>query len=96
MLTLLVVSLLVQLRARHYVPWRYWLTVVLVSVVGTQITDFLTDKLDISLYLSTAVFAVAMSRADGSAKHSRAAASPDPRGRRPRDCGRGGGLAGMA
>src|SRR3954449_11414170 len=60
MFTLLVVSLLVQLRARQYVPWRYWLTVVLVSVVGTQITDFLTDRLDISLYLSTTVFAIAL------------------------------------
>ena len=30
---------------------------VLVSVVGTQITDLLTNKLEISLYLSTAVFA---------------------------------------
>jgi uncharacterized membrane-anchored protein len=57
MLTLLVASLLMQLRARQYVPWRYWLTVVLVSVVGTQITDFLTDKMDISLYVSTIVFA---------------------------------------
>ena len=60
MLTLLVASLLMQLRARQYVPWRYWLTVVLVSVVGTQITDFLTDKLDISLYVSTTVFAAAL------------------------------------
>jgi uncharacterized membrane-anchored protein len=60
MLTLLVVSLLMQLRARQYVPWRYWLTVVLVSVVGTQITDFLTDRLDVSLYLSTTVFAIAL------------------------------------
>jgi uncharacterized membrane-anchored protein len=60
MLTLLIASLLVQLRAWLYVPWRYWLTVVLVSVVGTQITDFLTDGLDISLYLSTTVFAIAL------------------------------------
>ena len=60
MLTLLVASLLMQLRARQYVPWRYWLTVVLVSVVGTQITDFLTDKMDISLYVSTIVFAIAL------------------------------------
>src|SRR6202163_4088537 len=58
MLMLLIAALLTQLRARQYVPWRYWLTVVLVSVVGTQITDFLTDKLDISLYTSTAAFAV--------------------------------------
>ena len=31
-------------------PWKYWLTVVLVSVVGTQITDALTDGLGVSLY----------------------------------------------
>src|SRR6202043_383541 len=60
MLTLLAASLLAQLRAGQYVPWRYWLTVVLVSVVGTQITDFLTDKMDISLYVSTIVFAIAL------------------------------------
>src|ERR1700726_3872141 len=58
MLALLIAALLAQLGARQYVPWRYWLTVVLVSVVGTQITDFLTDKLEISLYVSTAAFAV--------------------------------------
>jgi uncharacterized membrane-anchored protein len=57
---LLVASLLLQLRSRQYVPWRYWLTVVLVSVVGTQITDALTDGLDVSLYLSTSVFAVGL------------------------------------
>ena len=60
MLALLVASLLLQLRARRYVPWRYWLTVVLISVVGTQITDFLSDTLDVSLYWSTGVFAVAL------------------------------------
>ena len=58
MLALLLFSLSLQLQAREYVPWRYWLTVVLVSVVGTQITDLLTDKLEISLYVSTAVFAL--------------------------------------
>ncbi len=41
-------------------PWIYWLTVVLVSVVGTQITDTLTDKLGVSLYASTAVFSVVL------------------------------------
>src|SRR5258708_17749711 len=60
MAVLLIASLILQRRARHYVPWRYWLTVVLVSVVGTQITDALTDGLDVSLYLSTSVFAVAL------------------------------------
>jgi uncharacterized membrane-anchored protein len=52
----LVVALVLQLRTRRYVPWIYWLTVVLVSIVGTQITDFLTDNLEISLYASTAAF----------------------------------------
>ena len=57
MAVFLTVSLIVQLRTRAYTPWIYWLTVVLVSVVGTQITDILTDGLGVSLYLSTAVFA---------------------------------------
>jgi uncharacterized membrane-anchored protein len=58
MATLLGVALFLQTRARQYVPWIYWLTVVLISVVGTQITDALTDGLKVSLYLSTAVFAM--------------------------------------
>ena len=60
MAALFVVALAWQMRSRRYVPWIYWLTVVLVSVVGTQITDILTDKLDVSLYASTGVFAVAL------------------------------------
>jgi uncharacterized membrane-anchored protein len=60
MAILLAVALVAQLRARRYVPWLYWLCVVLVSVVGTQITDALTDGLGVSLYLSTAVFAVVL------------------------------------
>ena len=60
MIGFLAVALGLQLRATRYVAWKYWLTVVLVSIVGTQITDFLTDKLEISLYLSTAVFAGAL------------------------------------
>ena len=57
---LLIAALAVQLRFRRYVPWIYWLTVVLVSVVGTQITDALTDGLEVSLYVSTAAFAAAL------------------------------------
>ena len=60
MITLLAAVLAIQLRMDRYVPWVYWLTVVLVSIVGTQITDALTDKLEISLYVSTAVFAIAL------------------------------------
>jgi uncharacterized membrane-anchored protein len=57
---LLIAALVLQLRTRRYVPWVYWLTVVLVSIVGTEITDLMTDKLEISLYVSTAVFAGAL------------------------------------
>jgi uncharacterized membrane-anchored protein len=60
MAVLLLGALGLQLRSRRYVPGIYWLTVVLVSVVGTQITDALTDGLDVSLYLSTTVFAIAL------------------------------------
>ena len=56
--TLLAIALFMQLRTRRYTPWIYWLTVVLISVVGTQITDLFTDGLGVSLYLSTSVFAV--------------------------------------
>ena len=61
MAALLAAALFKQLRSRRYTPWIYWLTVVLVSVVGTQITDLLTDGLGVSLYISTSAFAVALS-----------------------------------
>jgi uncharacterized membrane-anchored protein len=60
MLALLAGALLLQLRSRRYTPWMYWLTVVLVSVVGTQITDALTDGLGVSLYASTTAFVLAL------------------------------------
>lgn len=56
----LAAALFMQVKGRRYTPWAYWLAVVLVSVVGTQITDLMTDSLGISLYVSTAVFALAL------------------------------------
>ncbi|MFG1609794.1 hypothetical protein [Actinoplanes sp. NPDC049265] len=60
MLSVLAIALAIQLRTSKYTPWIYWLCVVLVSIVGTQITDFFTDTLGVSLYLSTVVFAVVL------------------------------------
>jgi len=60
MASLLAAALFAQLRTGRYTPWIYWLTVVLVSIVGTQITDLLTDGLGVSLYISTSVFAVTL------------------------------------
>ena len=57
---LLVVILAFQLRADRYVPPLYWLAVVMISVVGTLITDNLSDNLGVPLEVTTAVFSVAL------------------------------------
>src|SRR6476646_12115429 len=46
-----------QLSLNRYVPFVYWLTVVVLSVTGTLYTDILTDSLGVPLALSTSVFA---------------------------------------
>ena len=51
-------ALAVQFVIRRYTPTVYWLTVVLISIVGTLITDNLTDVLGVPLWVSTAVFSV--------------------------------------
>src|SRR3954451_24714687 len=51
--SVLVGALAFQFRTRRYVPGIYWLSVVLISVVGTQITDNLTDNLGVSLVVTT-------------------------------------------
>ena len=53
----LVVALVFQFRLRRYVPGVYWLAVVLISVVGTLITDNLTDNFGVPLVTTTIVFA---------------------------------------
>jgi uncharacterized membrane-anchored protein len=54
----LIVVMMAQFRLRRYVPAVYWLAVVLISVVGTLLTDQLTDGLGVPLWISTTVFAV--------------------------------------
>ncbi|MDD3684162.1 MAG: hypothetical protein PHW09_09850 [Desulfovibrio desulfuricans] len=56
MAVILAILLYFQLTSRRYTPKIYWPTVVLISIVGTQITDLLTDVMGVSLYYSTAVF----------------------------------------
>ena len=57
---LLVVVLFFQFKMRKYSPSIYWLAVVLLSIVGTLITDLLTDKLAIPLETTTIVFSIAL------------------------------------
>jgi uncharacterized membrane-anchored protein len=54
---LFVVALVVQLTRKRYVPPIYWTVVVLISVVGTLVSDLLVDKLGIGLQTSTIIFA---------------------------------------
>ena len=53
----LVVALVAQFRLNRYVPGVYWLAVVLISVVGTLLTDNLTDARGVPLWISTTGFA---------------------------------------
>lgn len=60
MSALLLLVLVAQFRVRRYVPALYWLAVVLISVVGTLVSDNLTDNLNVPLTVTTPVFAVAL------------------------------------
>src|SRR3546814_21104002 len=57
---LLAAALAYQMRQRKYVPWAYWLSVVLISIAGTLITDKLVDDLGVSLEVTTAGFSLAL------------------------------------
>ncbi|MES2385568.1 MAG: hypothetical protein V4593_13555 [Pseudomonadota bacterium] len=54
--SLLLVALFLQIRARRYIPWIYWVAVVLLSVFGTLITDNLVDNFAVTLQITTMVF----------------------------------------
>ena len=57
---LLLIALGVQLRAHKYMPWIYWVAVVLISVAGTLITDNLVDNFGVPLWVTTVAFAGAL------------------------------------
>lgn len=51
-------ALVLQFAQQRYVPWTYWLAVVLISIVGTLVTDNLVDNLGVPLTVTTPLFAV--------------------------------------
>jgi uncharacterized membrane-anchored protein len=53
---LLVVTLFFQFRLRRYVAGVYWTGIVLISIVGTQITDNLHDNHGVPLTVTTPLF----------------------------------------
>ncbi|TPJ36647.1 hypothetical protein FJ434_25030 [Mesorhizobium sp. B2-5-13] len=56
----LIVALVLQFTRKRYVPWAYWLAVVLISVVGTLITDNLVDNFGVRLQTTTIAFSVVL------------------------------------
>jgi uncharacterized membrane-anchored protein len=53
-------ALVVQFKARRYVPWIYWLAVAMVGVSGTMAADVLHVGLGVPYVASTTFFAVAL------------------------------------
>jgi uncharacterized membrane-anchored protein len=53
----LIVVLIFQFRAKRYIPGIYWLAVVLISVVGTLVSDNLVENYGVALETTTIAFA---------------------------------------
>ena len=56
----LAVALVLQFSVRQYVPWIYWLTVVMVAIFGTMCADVLHVGFGIPYFVSAAFFMVAL------------------------------------
>jgi uncharacterized membrane-anchored protein len=60
MTAILIGALVLQFGQKRYVPWSYWLAVVLISIVGTLVTDNLVDNFGVSLISATIGFSIAL------------------------------------
>lgn len=60
MTAVLVAVVAIQFAQRRYVPASYWAAVVLISVVGTLITDNLVDNFGVPLEATTIGFSIAL------------------------------------
>ena len=76
MSAVLALALFWQFAQKKYVPAAYWLSVVLISIVGTLITDNLVDNFHVPLLDTTIAFSVALAltsllwfRAEGASRH---------------------------
>jgi uncharacterized membrane-anchored protein len=54
------VALAIQFSLRTYVPWAYWLAVLMVAVFGTMAADVLHVEFHIPYLVSTVFFAIAL------------------------------------
>ena len=60
MAAILLVVLVFQFRAKKFVPGIYWSAVVLLSIVGTLISDNLVDNLGVALSTTSIIFGSAL------------------------------------
>ena len=60
MAAVLIGALVLQFGQRRYVPWSYWLAVVLISIVGTLVTDNLVDNFGVTLMTTAIGFTIAL------------------------------------
>jgi uncharacterized membrane-anchored protein len=58
MTAVLIIALVWQFAQKRYMPAPYWLAVVLISIVGTLITDNLVDNFQVPLTVTTTIFTV--------------------------------------
>ena len=56
----LAIALVLQFSVRRYMPWIYWLTVVMVAIFGTMCADVLHVGFGIPYFISAAFFMVAL------------------------------------
>jgi uncharacterized membrane-anchored protein len=57
---LLAAALMLQFAQRKYMPLPYWLAVVMISVVGTLVSDNLADNFGVPLATTSILFALAL------------------------------------
>ena len=62
---LLVLALIAQFATKRYTSGIYWTVVVLISIVGTLLTDNLTDVLGFPLWMSTLAFSALLAATFG-------------------------------
>lgn len=53
-------ALFMQFRSKAFSPFFYWISIILISIFGTLVTDFLTDIAKIDLVVSAAIFTIAL------------------------------------
>lgn len=60
MSAILGIALVFQFAQKRYIPWAYWAAVVLISIVGTLITDNMVDNFGVKLETTTIFFSLAL------------------------------------